>query len=292
MEQTVYVDIFFLINFSMDFLCFFITAKLLGSRFSVKRVTIASLLGGVYACASLFLYTDGVLSVAIDLAVALAMSAVAVWRRGNIREVIGFGVVYAAASVVLGGAMTVLFSLFNRLGIDKMLGSEGESDGLSVWLFVLLAAISAGATLFFGGFFKKKSTRKEGTLEIVYGGKELRLRAFCDSGNLLVDPISAKPCVIVEAKEMEKILEQSAARNLKKGKIELLDVEIARRVRVVPTHTVSGDTVLYAIKVDELRVDMGSGKREIDALVALGTLGEGADGAKALLPSSVVFGVT
>jgi hypothetical protein len=234
----------------------------------------------------------GTLGVLADLVAALEMCAIAAWRRGGLRELLGFGVVYAAISTVLGGLMTALFSLFNRLGVDKMLGGEGENEGVSAWLFVLLAAISGGMALLGGRFFKRKSTRREGMLEIVYRGRSLRLKALCDSGNLLTDPISGKPCVIADTDEMERIFSLRVSRILKKGDIEHLDAKEARRVRAVPTRTVSGDTVLYAFRMDALRVDMGGGWREIDALVAFGNIGEGAEGARALIPSNIVFGVT
>ena len=114
MEQTVYVDLFFLINFSMDLLCFFITAKLLSTRVLTKRAVLASLLGGIYACLSLFLYVSGLLAALIDLAACVLMCAVAVKRRGELGETLGFSIVYAAVSAVVGGVMTALFSFFNK----------------------------------------------------------------------------------------------------------------------------------------------------------------------------------
>ena len=185
--------------------------------------------------------------------------------------------------------MTALFSLFNKLGLDKALGSGEDADGISVWLFVLLAAISGGAALFGGRFFKKKSSRTEGIVKIAYKGKNITLKAICDSGNLLTDPISSKPCVIADRAEIEKILPAQMANALRVGKIESLRFDDAARVRVVPTQTVNGGGILYAIKADNLMIDVGKGMREVDALVALGTIGQSADGAKALIPSSLAF---
>ncbi len=291
MEQTVYLDIFFLINFSMDFLCFFLTSKLLSVRFALKRVVPAAVFGGIYACASLFLYATGVAALVMDLLVCGIMCAIAILRRKNFREVLGFSVVYAAVSVVLGGVMTALFSVFNKIGIDKLLGDEGDADGISVWFFLFLAIISGMVAVFGGKFFKKKSSRREGILKIVYGPEELSLKGLCDSGNLLTDPLSAKPCIIVERAEMERILPKRMVDLLRCGRLELLDSEHARRVRVVPTHTVSGSVMLYAIRADYVAVDLGKGWRELDALVALGSIGDSADGAKALIPSSLAFGI-
>lgn len=292
MEQTVYIDIFFLINFTMDFLCFFLVSKLLSTRLVTKRAVLASALGGVYACASLFVYLTGVTAVIVDILACVAMCAVAMKPKGSFSGIFGFSVVYTAVSMVLGGMMTALFSFFNKMGLDKVMGDEGDSDGISVWLFVLLAIISGAAALFGGRFFKKKSSRHEGRVEISYKGKTTYLKAMCDSGNLLVDPISGKPCIIADIAAMEKILPEGMSELLKSDRTELLGAEDMKRVRVVPARTVSGGGMLYAIKADVIRIDMGKGWRETDALVALCTIGDNAQGAEALIPSSLAFGIT
>ncbi len=290
MEQTVYIDIFFLINFSMDLLCFFLTSKLLTHPLSLKRTVIAAFLGGVYACVSLFIALRGIFSALLDILACGVMCTVAYKRKGNLKEICQCTVVYAAVSIVLGGAMTVLFSLFNKLGLDRMLGTEEDADGISVWLFAILAAVSGGLALFGGAFFKRKSARTEGEIEICYGNKNTRFKAFCDSGNLLVEPISAKPCIVVEKSEMERILPCDMAKTIKSGKTEELSTEEIKRIRIIPTGTVGGSSLLYAVRVDEIRINMGKGWSIVDALVAFGEIGKNAYGAKALIPSAVVFG--
>ena len=57
--QTVYADVLFLINFSMDFLVFYICARLSGRRLYPFRSALASALGGAYGVASLFINTNG-----------------------------------------------------------------------------------------------------------------------------------------------------------------------------------------------------------------------------------------
>ena len=67
MTQTVYVDLYFLINFSMDFLCFFLTSKLLSAKLSFGRTLVASTLGGIYANLALFLPVSVFFSLVIDM---------------------------------------------------------------------------------------------------------------------------------------------------------------------------------------------------------------------------------
>ena len=290
MEQTVYIDLFFLINFSMDFLCFYLASKLLSHRLSIKRAVIASAFGGVYACASLFLGVGGVWSFLLDIAACAFMSAIAILKKDNAKDIFGYSIVYTACSVVLGGAMTALFSLFNRLGVDRLLGDDTEGDGISVWLFAFLALISAAVSLGGVKIFKRKSSRLIGEVEIVYANKSTVLKALCDSGNMLTEPISSKPCIVAESKEVKKILPKGMLDMIEKGITEGIDVSDRARLRVVPAQTVSGGGILYALRVDKVRLNMGRGWIESDAYIALCALDSAAEGAKALVPSSLVMG--
>lgn len=291
MEQTVYVDIYFLINFSMDLLCFFLSSRLLSSRFHLKRVLLASAIGGIYSCVALFTYATGAAAMLIDLLACLGICGVAMKRKRNTREFLEFSIVYAAVSALLGGLMTALFSLFNKIGLGSSLVDEGDADGVSVWFFAFLALLSGAAALFGGRFFKKRVSRIEGSVKIEYGKRTLCLKALCDSGNLLTDPISSKPCVVAQRSEVERILPLGMARAIKSGTLERLNADEARRVRVIPTRTVNGGGILYAVRVDSLSIDMGNGYTEVDALVALGEVSDGAEGASALVPSSLVMGI-
>ena len=62
MEQNVYVDLLFLIDFSMDFMCFYITSKILHRKISPIRTVLACILGGVYSVTVLFITTGKILS--------------------------------------------------------------------------------------------------------------------------------------------------------------------------------------------------------------------------------------
>ena len=186
--------------------------------------------------------------------------------------------------------MTVLFSLFNRLGVDRLLGNDGGGDGISVWLFAILALISGALSLRGIKVFKRKSSRREGKVELSYNGRRVVLRALCDSGNLLTDPISAKPCIVAESAEVKKILPLALVGVIEKGAVGGLDKRDVSRLCIIPAKTVSGGGILYAVRMDSVRIDFGGGWLEADALVALSTLGRSAEGAEALVPSALALG--
>ena len=290
MEQTVYIDLYFLINFSMDLLCFFLTSKLLSHKASLIRSIAAAFIGGIYACVALLFGFGGIGGFLLDAAACALMCVTAVKKKGNLKETAIYTLVYTAVSIVLGGFMTVLFSLFNKIGLDKLFGT-GASDGISVWLFAVLAIISGVLSALGGRFFRKKSARRQGKVRIVHKHKSITLNALCDSGNMLREPISSKMCIVADRLALKDLLSRELWEAIDKSSTYSAEDAVRAGVRIIPASTVNGEGILYAIKPDSVMIDMGNGWREVDALVALGRLDGKAGDAEALIPSELAFGM-
>lgn len=288
MGQTVYVDLLFMINFSMDFLCFFVCAKILGRKLSVGRAVAASAVGGIYSDIALFIPVSYLPSLVIDLAVCAVICAIVFLRKGRGRELPLYILVYFAISMALGGFMTAIFNLLNKADIPL----EGtSSDGISVWMFALLAILSAIFTLVGGRFFRRRASQKSAELSITYNGKSVRLFAMTDSGNLLKDPISGKPCIVADICALEPIIPKGilrAAREKRFSEIEKLSPEDARKVRMIPIKTAGGEGALIALRADKITIDREGVNEALDALIALSDINKSADGKEALLPPELL----
>ncbi|MBE6596447.1 MAG: hypothetical protein E7641_02145 [Ruminococcaceae bacterium] len=289
MGEIVYVDLLFLINFSMDFLCFFITSRILSRRLSTPRALIGAAIGGIYADLALFIPFGRILALAVDLAVCLLISAVASYKKGRLRDLPLYTLVYLAVSMALGGFMTAIFNLLNRVDIPI---EEDTSDGISVWLFALLAAISGIITLVGGRFFRRKSAEPISEIVVSYGGKSKRLCAMTDTGNLLREPISGKPCILVDAESISPILPREIVRAAKSGsgmRVTELRREDARNIRLIPIRTAGGEGSLVGVRAERIEMIGKGGAREVDAIVALSDIGRTADGSEALIPSELLI---
>ena len=100
----------------------------------------ASILGGVYSVASLFISVSGGVAFAIDTLVLVLMCIIAYGiRKMGIKTLVKAVFIYFFVSALLGGLMTSLFSLFNNLELIKEIGDSGE--GIDVWIFALLAVV-------------------------------------------------------------------------------------------------------------------------------------------------------
>ena len=292
MANEVYADLLFLVNFSMDFLGFYLTARLLHRPLSLWRGMLASALGGVYAVVVLFLTVGEVPAFLIDLCVCFCLCAVAMLgRREGIRACLRLGSLYLLISVLLGGAMTLLYSQLNRI---PGLTDRVEEDGLSAWLFLGIAVASAVMTALWGCGFRRAASRREVELIVEHGGQCVQMRAFCDSGNLLRDPISAKPVIAVRAERMRGLVPPAlcgAAHGRALSEVVLTMPDEARKnFRLIPAQTAAGEGLLVAFLPDRVcvREDGKKEEREVSALVALTKLNEKA-GIEALLPGELML---
>ena len=288
MGQTVYVDLLFMINFSMDFLCFFITARILSLPMSLPRMLLASALGGIYSDIALFIRLGAIPSLMLDILVCVILCAIAFLKKGNSSSLPLYIIVYFAISMALGGFMTAIFNLLNKADIPL---ESGASDGISVWAFAALAAVSGALTLLGGRFFRKKSAQTHAEVEVFYAGRRARLSAMIDTGNLLREPISGKPCIVADTSSLSGIIPESLARAAREGKISAighLSQSDSKNVRIIPIKTALGDGVLIALRAEKVTVNTGKGTRAIDAFVALSDIKKSADGSEALLPSEIM----
>ncbi len=265
-DLDVYADLLFLINFSMDFLCLFLSAKLLHLPKRTGRMLVAAALGGVYSVISLFLSPPGrVLALVIDLALCYGMCAVCAAGKGTgIGRLTLFFGTYFGVSALMGGGMTAIYNLLSRA--DLPLG-EVQEDGLSAWIFLALATLAALAAAFGGRLFSRQSAKQTCTVQLQMDGACWELEGLVDSGNLLCDPISGTPVIVVDREAWMQRLSPDARAAIESEGREAGSA--ARRVRLVPMKSVQGSGMTVALMPDAVCLREPSGKsRAVRALVA------------------------
>ena len=296
MEVAVYADLLFLINAGMDGLCLLLTGKLLHRRVKAWRVAVGAVLGGIYAVAALLLPDVGQApSLFCDLAVCVSMCAIVFGegRRGWIKRLLATAGVYFALSMALGGVMTALYHLLNRAGAASLLAglSEGGGGGLESWLFLLLVLIGGAVSLWGGRLLRRSRAVSFCTVTVELDGRSVTLRGMVDSGNLLRDPMGGRAVICAERTALGKILPPSLAAVMRGASPESVGLSSseARRVRVIPAGTATGEGLLYGFLPDRITVtaEEDTQGREIDAVVAVTSIPT--EGAEALIPSELVY---
>ena len=288
-DTYVYVDILFLINFSMDYLCLYITAKILRRALSAKRMILASLLGAVYSVISVFLLVAPWLALLIDILVCIGMCAIAFHAKKQIRKTLLSSLLYFLVSMTVGGVMTALFNLLNRLELPFDIA---DSDGLSVWGFALLAILAGIFAMFGGNFIFKKKEINSCQLKIAFDGKEKEFNGMSDSGNLIRDPISGRPVIIIDRNLADGFVDTKILDNFVDGISN--KNKAYSGMRIAPINTVSGKSVIVLLRADKITLTYSKGSKQEsinpDAMFALGDIGKSAEGYDAIIPYSLFRG--
>ena len=290
MVTDVYADLLFLINFSMDYLCLYICARVLHRKTSLVKMVIAASIGGIYSVISLVLNLSGIFSLTVDVAVCIAMCAIVFAekkRRASSTLLCSF--LFVGVSMMTGGTMTAIFNLLNRL--DLPIESIGE-DGISPYLFAILAIISGIITLRSGKILSKKSTISTCTLKVKIKGNEATFTALSDSGNLARDPLGGKPIIVLDSNLFSTMADMSFFDELACGKTPRNI--LYRNTRIIPIKTATGSSLLVAVSPDKLTVAVYDSRKnrtrsaDIDALVAPSDIGEIGEGCNAIIPAELL----
>ena len=278
MGGDVYGDLLFLVNFSMDYLCAYLTASLLRRRAVPWRLLSASLLGGIYAVAALFLPLSHRAALAADIAVCVVMCAILFWESGAPLRFFGVAcALFVGVSMAMGGMMTALFNLLNRLELPE--GLMGEADDLSAWMFALVAGVSTLAGLRGSHLLRRSAARRYARVTVVLGGRQIELQALLDSGNLCRDPISGKAVIFIDPQAARILIGEGEAR----------DPEIARRFRLIPMETVSGRRLHKAYLPDRVILKDSSGAHTVEALISPAETLRGAGGYQAIVSAEMAL---
>ena len=268
MEQEVYVDLYFLINTCMNLLTLMIAATLLHRKVKRLRAWLAAAAGGAWAVVALFWGIDGFWGLLCDGAAIFLMSyAVFASKKTTLAGLLKCTAVAVLTSMILGGVMTALYALFNR--IDLPLG-DTQTESSSVLIFALIAALAGVATVQGGRFLGLSKKTEYVTVTADLFGKTVTLRALVDTGNRLREPISGRSVIVADKARILEALPQSLAEALTSTSPEewLSDAKYATRIRIIPTNTATGTKMLPAILPDKLTVCDGKESYPADHLIA------------------------
>jgi stage II sporulation protein GA (sporulation sigma-E factor processing peptidase) len=257
MERAeVYADVTFLINFIMDFVILWATARLARITPVIKRIAAAAFLGGIYAVGSLipqlaFFYSFP-LKVVFSCLMLFIGLPIASWDSFKKIIVFFYGINFTVAGATIA--------------VSYMIDVNTLSDySMYFWLFGgLLSALLIGI---FGG--KYLSTRIIPNLlkfkvEMRFEQKVCTGQGFLDTGNSLKDPLTNKPVIVAEYDWLRNCLpddfKQAMETNLDEEHMldELIVTSWSNRLRLIPFTSIGKKNgMLVGIRADEVKVDLG-----------------------------------
>ena len=284
MTETVYADVLFMINFSMDVLSLYIAAKITSQKVYALRLAAGGAIGGIYGVLSLFVEGGRLISLPLTIVVGTIVVAVGLGCRAG-RGFILSSILFFVAGGTLSGIMTAVMSISGRI-------DNGGGVELSPRAFALCAAVSAALTLFSGKVCSFTRAVKKVELRISDGNAEFCCEALVDSGNLVREPISGRPCIIVRASDVRELIPDDLYREVTEGDSDMsrLSGETLIKTRLVPIKGVGESRMMLAFRPKLIEINEKGEMKRVDALLIVDGKDESGKygNAAAIVPSSIL----
>ncbi|MBE5959413.1 MAG: hypothetical protein E7254_11205 [Lachnospiraceae bacterium] len=231
--MTVYIDEYFFINSFVDFLLILVASKIRKSKPSVKRMIVASLVGGGYSLAVLILeLQNSILELCITYIVMSVLLALIAFGYINLAHIL--------KNVVALFMVTFIFcGIINGLFTKNIIRSNTS--------LIVTAIIVSIVIILVNEYLNNNGVSNEKIIDVVLvlGERKVKVRALVDTGNFLREPITQKPVSIVRECIMKKLIEGND-NNL--------------RMMVVPFRSVGRENgILSAYIVDKMYILKESG---------------------------------
>ena len=260
--MTVYLDVVFFENVLMNYIIIFATSIALKVKHKKCRTLIASCLGAVY---TVVMYLN-VLPIYSNLIMKLILSIIIVYisfKPMSAKRLLKDVIIFYLVSFVFGGCVFALM-YFLKPQMAQI------RNGVFVGDYPLKVALIGGFVAFIilqlsFKIVKTRFSKKDiiYDVDVFVNKKSIRIKALLDTGNLLKDPITGCPVIVIEHKSLISVLPGKVLDNLDKilgGDINELAKDenfkkTISRFRIIPFSSLGKQNgLLLGIKADSINI--------------------------------------
>lgn len=275
METVLYADVLFLIDFSMDVVTIWLTASFMHLKKSAKRVCVAAFIGALISVVLTVASSNRITVAVVGITTSFIMSKISFCVRGI--NAVKYTCTLWITGLLLGGMMSYLISGCRVLQTPTQ---QIQSEGGGIRLLPIAVLICAVLMYAVGRFSVKKTVN----VKVELFGTSIKSVGLVDSGNLLCDPISGQPVVLITRSEAEKLIGRTEVECILCGRTEDADEKLRPRFRAVFAKNTDGETMLPCLRVDEILID----SKPCNALVGVSESDKFTENISSIVPLSLV----
>ncbi len=281
---TVYIDVYFFINLTVDVLSAYFAAKALHMHSSIRRLVFIGTIGGILAVLDVIINPPIIMRIA-SLVLLLSLSGMMIARGASLKRRTKFMIAFLFFEVFIGGGVYYGYLLIERYMSEFFIGDSNVAERrelitLSVLILFVIGVLKL-LIMVLGGDRFVRSVR----LRIEIEGKCEELDALVDSGNLVRDPMNMCPVLFVKKAAAKRLLPMNV---VELSNIDGLGGHFRKRIRLIPV-TRNGKThVMTGVRTDKVSIIGPDGEDEVMVTLAIDKEEGSFGGYDALLPSSVM----
>ncbi len=237
--MIVYADVLFLINFAVNYLLLYLTAKMGRLRPGNLRLLSGAVIGAFYAVFMFFPRLSFGYSALAKFIFSLLVNAVTFNIRGIRLYIKTICIFYLVTCALGGGVMAIFF--FTGAGAE--LGAVVKNGVLYMnlpWKTLIFAVCGSYFLIrIVWGVLQNKMNREtlSRKVGIFLDGREVWINALLDTGNALCEPFSGAPVIVAELDCLRSVLPEDFIRAFEDGYTnvdEIMDEKMKGRIRVIP----------------------------------------------------------
>ena len=277
--KTFYVDIYFLINFTVDYLALCFSTTFLKISSSVKRLFVASIVGSLYAIAAVLFIDNPIYMIFASVFTIISMIYIVSFGVTFFRK-IKLMILFIVFQMFFGGAAYYGFCfLEENLGISFEEPSTHANRNIIIISIIILLAIALIKLIM--NLFHTTISEKVVYAEYIASGTAVKFDGLIDSGNLVCDPIDSTPVVFLSRDLFLKMfgVDDEMIVNSQRYK---------KYLRIIPVRQNGGVKLYYGIKSNNLFVINKDRKEKISVVFVMSKEVHNFGGYKALIPFSAV----
>ena len=267
--MTIYIDVVFLENLVMNSIILIASGIILKKKLKWIRILLASSLGAIYTIIGYI----SVLQIYSNLVLKVILSILIIYIAFNpqtVKQLWKDLLIFYLTSFVFGG---VAFALIYVVKPQDILMKNGLFLGTYPLKTVLLAAIVAFIIIIAAfAIVKTKFSKKDMfcDVEVELNNKKIKTRAMIDTGNLLKEPITNTPVIVLEHTLLYECVPKEILDNLESilgGELVKIPEEIRNeyisRLKLIPFASLGKQNgMLVGIKADSLKIVQDEQEKE------------------------------
>lgn len=272
--MTVYIDVLFLENLILNSIILYATAIISKAKIQHLRILCASILGAFYVIIYYVFKIKVYTNIIAKLFLAICMIYI-VFRPKKPKDLFKYSMLFFLVSFVFGGASLGVIYIVNSNNVIIKNGMILGKYTINTIMFGIIIAFIVCILSF--KLVRTRFTKQDMfcDIKINVDGKEIKTKAMIDTGNLLKEPITNIPVVVVEYTVLEGVLPKEvlhSTENILGGDLENIPIEIQKKylskLKVIPFSSLGKQNgMLLGIKADSSKVVYGEIEKDIDSLI-------------------------
>lgn len=273
-KMTVYLDVVFLENIIINYIILYATGIISKSKIKQIRLIIGTICGAIYSVIYYIFRFKIYSSFIIKIILSIILIYIS-FNSNNFKKLMKQLVLFYLVSFVFGGAAIAIIYMVNSQEITIQ---NGVLIGNYTIKTILIGVIIAYFTVIIAEkIIRAKISKKDliCEVEVEVNGKKIETNAMLDTGNMLKEPITNKPVIVMEHALFYNIIPNQILDNLESilgGDMSKIPKEIQdeyiSKLKVIPFSSLGKQNgMLLGIKGKNVTINMKEECKKIDDII-------------------------